>query len=101
MQISTEKTKSLTLSREPVRCKLAVSNKSIEQVMSFNYLGVNITSNQNSTTEVKSQARNASMISGALRDVIWRNKFMSIESKTRIYKTCVRPIMTYAAETRA
>ncbi|PSN36755.1 hypothetical protein C0J52_19376 [Blattella germanica] len=26
---------------------------------------------------------------------------MSIESKTRIYKTCVRPIMTYAAETRA
>ena len=26
---------------------------------------------------------------------------MSIESKTRIYKTCVRPIMTYATETRA
>ncbi|PSN45417.1 hypothetical protein C0J52_20840 [Blattella germanica] len=31
------------------------------------------------------------MISGALRDVIWRNKF----------KTCVRPIMIYATETRA
>ncbi|PSN44962.1 hypothetical protein C0J52_05493 [Blattella germanica] len=31
------------------------------------------------------------MISGALRDVIWRNKF----------KTCVRSIMIYAAETRA
>ena len=26
---------------------------------------------------------------------------MSIESKTRIYKTCVRPIMTYATETAA
>lgn len=26
---------------------------------------------------------------------------MSIESKTRIYKTCVRPVLTYAAETRA
>lgn len=26
---------------------------------------------------------------------------MSCEAKTRIYKTCVRPIMTYAAETRA
>ncbi|PSN35708.1 hypothetical protein C0J52_24219 [Blattella germanica] len=41
------------------------------------------------------------MISGALREVIWRNKFTSIESKTCIYKTCVRPIMTNAAETRA
>ena len=26
---------------------------------------------------------------------------MSMESKIRIYKTCVRPIMTYAIETRA
>ena len=26
---------------------------------------------------------------------------MTLESKVRIYKTCVRPIMTYAAETRA
>lgn len=25
---------------------------------------------------------------------------MSIEGKTRIYKTCVRPIMTYATKTR-
>jgi hypothetical protein len=26
---------------------------------------------------------------------------MSTESKIRIYKTCMRPILTYAAETRA
>ena len=43
----------------------------------------------------------ASLISGYLWDIIWRNKYMSIDSKTRIYKTCVRPIMTYAIETRA
>lgn len=49
--------------------------------------------------EVDNQIRKAVRLSGYLRDIIWKN--MTTESKTRIYKTCVRPIMTYAAETRA
>ncbi|KAI4503556.1 hypothetical protein M0802_000959 [Mischocyttarus mexicanus] len=40
------------------------------------------------------------MVSGCLRDIICRNKHMSINCKTCIYKTCVRSIMTYAIETR-
>ena len=50
---------------------------------------------------MKAQTLKASLMSGYLRDIIWRNKYMSVDSKTRIYKTCVRPIMTYAIETRA
>lgn len=69
--------------------------------MSFKYLGVNITSNRNLKQEVKMQTTAASRILGFLRTVIWRNKFLSTESKTRIYKTCVRPVMIYAIETRA
>lgn len=101
MTISVQKTQSLTISKEPRRCKLAVYNKSVEQVMSFKYLGVNITSTRNLKQEAQNQTIMAARVSGFLRDVIWRNKHMSIESKTRIYKTCVRPIMTYAIETRA
>jgi len=40
------------------------------------------------------------MMSGYLRDIIWRNKYMSLRSKIRIYKICVRPVMTDAIETR-
>ncbi|KAI4503932.1 hypothetical protein M0802_001335 [Mischocyttarus mexicanus] len=40
------------------------------------------------------------MVSGCLRDIIWRNKHMSINCKTRIYKTCVRPIISNGIETR-
>ena len=101
MQISTSKTQCLVISKFPRRCKLAIYNQSVEQVMQFKYLGACITSDRDLKEEVKAQTTKASLISGYLRDVIWRNKHLSIESKTRIYKTCVRPVMTYAIETRA
>ncbi|XP_055380820.1 uncharacterized protein LOC129611625 [Condylostylus longicornis] len=101
MEISVEKTKNMVISKNPLRCKLAVYEKSIEQVMEFKYLGALITSSRDLTKEVKTQATKASSISGYLKDVIWKNKHMNIRSKTRIYKTCIRPIITYAIESRA
>ena len=38
LKISPKKTKSLTISKEPLRCKLQIYNTIIEQVLSFNYL---------------------------------------------------------------
>ena len=69
--------------------------------MSFKYLGCHITSDRNLYKEVKEQTIKGSKISGHLRDVVWINPFMTIESKMKIYKTTVRPITTYEAETRA
>ncbi|XP_011878666.1 PREDICTED: uncharacterized protein LOC105567969 [Vollenhovia emeryi] len=50
---------------------------------------------------MQDQINKAARIPGCLRETIWRNKCMRKEAKVGIYKTCVRPIMTYAAETRA
>lgn len=101
MKISTTKTKSMTISREPLRCKLAIDDVTIiDQVMCFDYLGVRIHSDGNLKEEVRQQVNKAATISGHLKHVIWKNKDLSIECKSRIYKTCVRPVMTYAAETR-
>lgn len=77
-----------------------MQNKNIEQVM-FRYLVVKVTSTRELYAENKRQCLKAAIISGALRDDIWKNKYMSTKAKTRIYKTCVKPIMTYAVETRA
>ena len=38
MSISIPKTKSMTISKEPIRCKLALNGQPIKQVMSFEYL---------------------------------------------------------------
>lgn len=101
MQISISKTQAMTISKEPLRCKLSLNNKTIEQVMTFNYLGAITSSSRNLYEEVRLQANKAARLSGGLRDIIWRNKHMSIESKARIYRTTIRPVLTYAAETRA
>ena len=55
----------------------------------------------NTYKEAKLQAIKGAAVSGYLRDVTWKNKFMSTESKVKIYKAMVRPVMTYGAETRA
>lgn len=39
MAISVQKTKSLVVAKNPIRCKLAVNDQIIEQVMTFKYLG--------------------------------------------------------------
>ncbi|XP_056635926.1 uncharacterized protein LOC130444672 [Diorhabda sublineata] len=70
MQIFLKITKSSTVSREPRRYKLAIYDQSVEHVMSFKYLGANITSNRNVKNEVKAQTTKASLISGYLKDVI-------------------------------
>ncbi|GJQ83541.1 hypothetical protein Trydic_g10893 [Trypoxylus dichotomus] len=96
MQISMEKTESMVIAKEPIRYKLVVNDKPICQCMQCTYLGVEITNSKNLQQEVRAQINKASRTSGYLRSLI-----LSTESKARIYKTVVRPILTYAAETRA
>ncbi|XP_060525304.1 uncharacterized protein LOC132701439 [Cylas formicarius] len=97
---SVEKTKSMTMTREPIRCKLIVEDKPIEQVMQFQYLGMNMSSCHDPTKDLRDQINKASATSGCLREIVWANGYMQKDSKIKIYKTCVRPIMTYAIETR-
>lgn len=70
MIISVQKTESLTIFKETRRCKLAVYNQSVNQVMRFKYLGVNITSNRNLREEVRDQTIKVSIVSEYLRDII-------------------------------
>ncbi|XP_050452220.1 uncharacterized protein LOC126851927 [Cataglyphis hispanica] len=81
MVISTEKTWSMVISKEPIRCKLVINDEIIEQVMKLNYLGIEASSDRNIIREVQTQADKANRISGYLKDIIWRNKYMITESK--------------------
>jgi hypothetical protein len=70
-------------------------------VFLFNYSGAEISANRDLKQEVRTQVTRAARISGCLYNLIWLNKYMSTESKVRIYKTNVCPVLTYASETRA
>lgn len=100
MQISKQKTKCMVISKEPIRCKIQIDDAIIQQVMQFNYLGVEISSNQNIVEETKSQTTRAGQMAGCLRDTVWKNKYMGTEAKVKIYKAMVRPVLTYATEVK-
>ncbi|KAI4476057.1 hypothetical protein M0802_014934 [Mischocyttarus mexicanus] len=70
MTISAEKTKCLTISKEPIRCKLETNGRIIKQTMTFNYLGVEITSHRDLYRETTNQVRKVAVVSGALKNII-------------------------------
>ncbi|KAI4486385.1 hypothetical protein M0802_012295 [Mischocyttarus mexicanus] len=101
MVVSADKTKCLTIStKNPIRCKLELNSRIIEQTMTLYYLRVDVTSHHDLYKETTNQVRKAAVVSGALKNIIWRNKYLRKEAKTRIYETCVRPVLTNAIETR-
>lgn len=100
MVISASKTKSMTTSKIPTRCKLVVDDKIIQQVMKFNYLGIELSGYGDIELEVRQQTNKALRVAGCLNDTIWKNKYLNSGTKARIYKSVIRPIMTYTAETR-
>ena len=54
MKISIYKMKTTTISKEPLRCKLEIDGMIVEQVMEFNYLGVNVAISGNLVNGIKS-----------------------------------------------
>ena len=73
----------------------------IEQVPKFSYLGIELSAKRDLKQEVRIQATKAARISGCLYNLVWLNKYMSTESKVRVYKTNVRHVLTNASETKA
>ncbi|XP_060522502.1 uncharacterized protein LOC132699671 [Cylas formicarius] len=75
MTISAQKTKCMTTSKEPLRCKLEVDGQVIQQEMEFKYLGIDITSYGNMEDEVRQQVAKANKVANdADHDLHGRNK---------------------------
>ena len=55
--------------------------------MEFNYLGVNIISSGNLVKDIKTEDQKAERVAACLNYLIWRNKYMRKETKSKIYKT--------------
>ena len=66
MNISTTKTKCMTIAKEPLRCKLVIEDKPNEQVMAVRYVGVDISSAHDPAKDPTSQINKASALSGYL-----------------------------------
>lgn len=87
MIVLMEKTKSVAISKETIRCKLELERNMINQDMSFSYLRVLSTSNRNGNQQAIQQVIKGSEILGYLRDATWTNKYMTVDSKVKCIKS--------------
>ena len=91
----------MVIAKDPTKCKLAVYENSIHQCKQCTYLGVEIRNAKILIQEVRAYVNKVLKTFGYLRYLIWKKKYISTDSKVRLYKIVVRPKLTYAVKTLA
>ena len=81
--------------REPVRTKIVIDNKTIEQVNSFNYLG-NISYKKE--LDIDNKLHNYLKITG-IRDNVFRPQNTLKKTRIKLYNTLALPVLLYGSET--
>jgi hypothetical protein len=96
LQVNEEKTKYLILSRrEQVQNSLIVGSFTFEKVSNFKYLGVDVNHQANSHEEIKRRITAGNKSYFALVPV-FKSRLISKNTKIRLYKVLIRPIVLYA-----
>ena len=72
--------------------------ESLEQVTAFTYLGSLITTTGGTEEDVEARCRKAQAAFSILRP-IWRSKFISVQTKIRIFDSNVTSVLLYGSET--
>jgi hypothetical protein len=102
LQINEEKTMYLLVSRNkrpghPSQ-NLTIDSYNFERVDQFKYLGGIITSENDSTPAVRERIAAGNRCLFGLAH-IFRSKYVTANTKVQIYKTALRPVVTYGLET--
>jgi len=96
LTISVLKTKSMAFRGwDPVRTKIVIDNKIIEQVNSFNYLG---TISYEKELDIDNKLHNHLKITGILKKVFRPQKTIK-KTKIKFYNTLALPVLLYGSET--
>ncbi|GFN94508.1 retrovirus-related pol polyprotein line-1 [Plakobranchus ocellatus] len=96
MQISAEKTKIMTNSKEPSKKEIKVNGQIFESVTKFKYLDL-IISDEGSKPEILSRIAQTTAALTKLKP-IWNNKNIVISSKIRLLRSLVMSVFLYACE---
>jgi hypothetical protein len=99
--IDENKTKYMAVSTSENRRKprsLKVGNKTFEGVNNFVYLG-NVIDNENRINKCVKERIQAGNKANFANNKLFRNKLISRSTKMQIYRTIVRPVVTYGSET--
>ena len=96
--INSLKTKSMKIGRQNEVLNIQTSERPIEQVEEFKYLGVTFTSQGETTKAIQERITLGQRAYGRLKRV-WNDRHISQELKIRLLKAIVIPTTLYGAET--
>ena len=96
MEISAEKTKTMTNNTQGIQTEIKVNGQKLESVNSFKYLGAIVT-DEGSKPEILSRIAQATAALAKLK-TIWCDRNISLASKIRLMRTLVISVFLYACE---
>jgi hypothetical protein len=90
--------KTVVLSQPSENVSFDINDTVLENVDKFKYLGANIDKNVSLEYELSSRLGAVSTMFGKLTKRVWRNKHLTITTKSRVYEACVLSVLLYGAE---
>jgi Reverse transcriptase (RNA-dependent DNA polymerase)/Endonuclease/Exonuclease/phosphatase family len=100
LRINTSKTKVMKVGKWETSENIEVEGDVLEEVEDFCYLGSVIANNGSCDKEIRVRLGKANATFGRL-NTVWRDKGLSISTKTRLYRALVLTTLLYGAETWA
>lgn len=97
LHMNMDKTKVMTLNE---KTEIKVNNETIDYVDEYSYLGQNISPDDQMNKEIQNRTTNAWKRYWSLKE-IFKDKHMNIKVKTKLFETCISPILTYGCQTWA
>ena len=98
MRINTSKTKVMKVGKRESTENITVGRDVLEEVEDFCYLGSVIANNGSCDKEIRIRLGKANATFGRLNSV-WKDKGLSLITKTRLYRALVLTALLYGAET--
>ena len=98
MKISTTKTKTMYLSRQPKQCSLQIDRVPLKRSEKFKYLGVSFTSDDKPNSELDIRIGKASAVMRQLHRSVVLKRELCAKAKLSIFRSVYVPILTYGHE---
>ena len=96
MKISTTKTETICLSRQPKQCFFQIDGVPLKQ--SFKYLGISFTSDGRQNSKLDTHIRKASAVMRQLHRSVVLKRELCTKAKLSIFRSVYVPILTYGHE---
>ena len=77
---------------------ITVKDETLAAVEKFTYLGSTTRNDLSMSPDVQTRIGKASTTFSRLRSRVWKNKYLTIRTKTRIYTACVLSVLLYGSE---